>query len=61
MIAHLESIQTKCSELREDPDCLDGVLCDGAISLIVLLCKLWILPRLPWVLPEAHEDHYFTV
>ena len=31
MVAHLESIQTKCSELRKDPDCLDGVLRDGAI------------------------------
>ena len=33
MIAHLEPIQTKCSELAEDPDYLDEVFLDGAISV----------------------------
>ena len=32
IIAHLEPIQTKYFELREDPDYLDGVLRDGAIT-----------------------------
>jgi len=32
IIAHLEPIQTKYSQLRQDPDYLDGVLRDGAIA-----------------------------